>query len=215
MKKLTRKSLSELAIMMPILNEIQQKKIVGGGDGSIYHPYTVAEFDAMCANGTWNGGYVEDWGYTYAEVTVSGSYGGSGSYDSSGSYVSPSGNMYSINNAVDFLTNNANDSSTGYCARSVRQAIEAGGISTEGRPNSACDYDTWLPTIGFSAVDSSNYTPQVGDIVVFEAIDGHPYGHIAMYNGQQWISDFVQIDMYGGSAYRNDSNSTYTILRQN
>ncbi|HMM18637.1 MAG TPA: hypothetical protein PKC47_14120 [Petrimonas sp.] len=63
MKKLTRKSLNELAIMMPTLNEIQQKTFVGGGDGSIYHPYTVAEFDFMCANGTWNGGYVEGWGY--------------------------------------------------------------------------------------------------------------------------------------------------------
>lgn len=197
-RKLTVGSLAELAARMPVLSEIQQKTFVGGGDGSMNNPYTVTEFYAMCASGIWNGGYVDGWGYTYSEVVVSGSYGESGTYDSSGSYPPPSENMYSINNAVDFLNNNANESSTGYCARAVRQAIEAGGISTEGRPNSACDYDTWLPTIGFSTVDSSNYTPQVGDIVVFEAIEGHPHGHIALYNGQQWVSDFVQRDMYGG-----------------
>ena len=29
------------------------------------------------------------------------------------------------------------------------------------------------------------------------------HGHIAMFTGGEWISDFIQRDMWGGSAYRN------------
>lgn len=41
----------------------------------------------------------------------------------------------------------------------------------------------------------------------------NPYGHIAMYNGEQWISDFPQNDFWGGSAYRNQAE--YTFFRYN
>ncbi|SFL63001.1 hypothetical protein [Proteiniphilum acetatigenes] len=217
MQKLTRKSLDELAILMPVINEIRQKTYIGGGDGSIYSPYTIYEFDYLVSIGSWNGGYIDGWGYTAPEVTILGSYDGSGSNEGSGSYGGNGSNGYSgtfnINNAVNYLTNNAQESSSGYCARYVREAIEAGGLSTDGRPGSACDYDTYLSTIGFSMVDSSGYIPQVGDIIVHEATSGHEHGHIAMYNGEQWVSDFFQNDMYGGSAYRNNPN--YTILRWN
>lgn len=59
MQKLTRKSLDELALSMPVINEIQQKTYIGGGDGSIYSPYTIAQFDQMVATGVWYGGYVQ------------------------------------------------------------------------------------------------------------------------------------------------------------
>ncbi|HMM18643.1 MAG TPA: hypothetical protein PKC47_14150, partial [Petrimonas sp.] len=91
-------SLNELAIMMPTLNEIQQKTFIGGGDGSQYSPYTIAEFDAMCASGNWNGGYVEGWGYTFPDVIISGSYNGvSGNNYSSGTNPGYSGNEGSFN----------------------------------------------------------------------------------------------------------------------
>lgn len=54
------------------------------------------------------------------------------------------------------------------------------------------------------AVEENNYVPQKGDIIVINKIEGHPNGHIAMYSGKKWISDFVQIDMWGGSAFRNN-----------
>jgi type VI secretion system secreted protein VgrG len=48
--------------------------------------------------------------------------------------------------------------------------------------------------------------PIKGDIIVIEAFQGdkkyHKHGHIAMYNGTQWVSDFKQRDMWAGPDYR-------------
>jgi len=41
------------------------------GNGTSASPYTQAEYDSMVSSGTWNGGYVEDWGYTFSDLTVS------------------------------------------------------------------------------------------------------------------------------------------------
>ena len=81
-KKLTRKSLNELAIMMPILSEIQQKTFVGGGDGTYGNPYTWEEYSNFLTKGTWYGGYVDGYGF----VDSSGSYDSGTYYDTSGSY---------------------------------------------------------------------------------------------------------------------------------
>ena len=47
---------------------------------------------------------------------------------------------WNINKAVYALTRNAAGSAQHLCARYVRMAIEAGGISTAGRPGSAYQY---------------------------------------------------------------------------
>lgn len=99
------------------------------------------------------------------------------------------------------------------CERAVREALEAGGLSTDGRPAAATDYDDYLPTLGFIQVDTDNYVPQIGDIVVHEALEGYPYGHIAMFDGKDCISDFIQRNMFGGNAYR--ENQDYIIWRRN
>jgi hypothetical protein len=115
-------------------------------------------------------------------------------------------NGYDLNKAVDKLDKNAQTKSIGSCAKYVRLAIEAGGVSTKGRPGSATNYDNFLPKLGFSTVDSTNYTPMKGDIVVFKAFQGknkyHQHGHIQMYDGTQWVSDFKQRDFWAGSDYR-------------
>lgn len=49
--------------------------------GSASNPYTYQEFEAMADNGTWEGGYVEGYGYVDKGVTISGS-----SEDSEDSY---------------------------------------------------------------------------------------------------------------------------------
>lgn len=56
---------------------------------------------------------------------------------------------WNVNAALTALNNNAKRKSSGWCARYVRTAIEAGGISTAGRPGSAYLYTSYLPTIGF------------------------------------------------------------------
>lgn len=119
---------------------------------------------------------------------------------------------YDVKAATDYLRAHAHSTSQGQCARAVREALEAGGLCTDGRPGSAKDYDSFLPSLGFYEVDPNNYIPQAGDIVVHEAKEGHEHGHIAMYDGSDWISDFIQRDMFGGSAYRNDPD--YPIWRR-
>ena len=66
--------MDELAKVMPALSEQMQKSFVGGGSGSQSNPYTEAEYDSMLASGTWNGGFVENWGYvsSYGDVVVTG-----------------------------------------------------------------------------------------------------------------------------------------------
>ena len=46
--------------------------------------------------------------------------------------------------------------------------------------------------------DPENYNPQKGDVVVFDVTIKHDDGHMAMYNGKIWVSDFVQRYMWGG-----------------
>ena len=93
------------------------------------------------------------------------------------------------------------------CAKYVRLALEAGGINTSGHPGSACEYKDFLPKIGFNGIgqikgksDQANWTirsARPGDIAV---MDHGVHGHICMYTGQRWVSDFVQNNMwvYGG-----------------
>ncbi len=119
---------------------------------------------------------------------------------------------YSIRKAVIKLNTNVASKSLSKCAKYVRIAIEAGGLSTEGRPVSAKNYDKFLPKLGFTEISTVNYSPIKGDIAVIQSINGHPHGHICMYNGTQWVSDFKQRDMWPGSAYRK-TPPRYNIYR--
>ena len=60
MKKLTKKSLYELAQTLPVIGEAKQKTYVGGGNGTSASPYTMKEFDYMLEHGNWQGGFVEE-----------------------------------------------------------------------------------------------------------------------------------------------------------
>ena len=87
------------------------------------------------------------------------------------------------------LRNNANNNSTGYCARYVSNSLEAGGLNI-GRGH-AKDMPNNLINAGFAQLPL-NTTPEKGDIVVLNPVGKHSYGHIAMWNGNQWVSDFKQ-----------------------
>lgn len=119
-----------------------------------------------------------------------------------GPWMEPVGN-FDIRKACEYITGNANRSSTGRCAKYVRLAIEAGGINTKGNPVSAWQYAGFLPRLGFklittlSTLDSQrNFTKNMarpGDIAVM----AHGvHGHICMFNGNQWVSDFFQNNMW-------------------
>lgn len=118
-------------------------------------------------------------------------------------------NDFNNDAAVEYLVEHAEPHSKNSCALYVRHAISAGGCPTFGQPPSACDYDLFLPDLGFNEVSQDGYVPQKGDIAVFSAIKGHKHGHICMYDGNQWISDFKQRSMYSASAYRHNGTHTY------
>lgn len=128
--------------------------------------------------------------------------------------------MWNIETAVTHLNNKAKPRSISRCATFVREAIEAGGIKIRipaprsGLLASACDYGPSLVEQGFKPIENAELVisngiysvsgQTIGDIVVIERIPGkHNDGHIAMYNGQSWVSDFKQAyGIYPGKAYR-------------
>ncbi|WP_201529474.1 CHAP domain-containing protein [Psychrobacter frigidicola] len=95
----------------------------------------------------------------------------------------------------------ARSRSSGYCARYVRKALQSAGY--EFRPNpSAYQYASrgTLSSAGFSKI-SNNMQPQVGDVVVYDRSSRHPHGHIQIFDGGDWVSDFRQnsISPYSGA----------------
>lgn len=115
--------------------------------------------------------------------------------------------------AIKYLDAHAQTGATGKCATYIRQALEAGGIDTTGRPVSAKDYGPFLTLKGFKRVEIKGYQPVSGDIVVIQSYTGgSPHGHIAMFTGVQWVSDFKQRDMWGGPGYRKNAPS-YEVFR--
>lgn len=121
---------------------------------------------------------------------------------------------YSIEAAVKHIDANAHTKSQGRCARYVREAIEAGGGKVpQQRPVYAKDYGPVLTKLGFIKVPSVAYSPLRGDVVVLQPPSGQTAGHIQMYNGTKWVSDFVQgTDIYPGPAYRKDK-VPYEVFR--
>ncbi|WP_062054586.1 GW dipeptide domain-containing protein [Aquimarina longa] len=122
---------------------------------------------------------------------------------------------YSIGEAVKKLQENVKPKPIGQCGRYVRYALEAGyGLERDGllgkTPGAAKDYDTYLTKKKFYLLenisDLEDYKPIKGDIAVFVAFQGakkfHQYGHIQMYDGEKWISDFTQRGFWAGGDYR-------------
>ena len=101
-----------------------------------------------------------------------------------------------INAAVNHLVSHANAKSVGLCAKYVADALQAGGFSFT-RQASAYMYRTngVLAGIGYKEISKPGSFKK-GDITVTENNSAHPHGHIAMWSGSNWISDFVQKSEY-------------------
>jgi hypothetical protein len=135
---------------------------------------------------------------------------------------SPNGNLASPANASDafnkselsdWMDAHALTRSSHHCAMYCRLGMEAAGLNTADRPQSgdAGDYGPFLLRHGAQTISPDSYIPQVGDVVVFDKTSQHPFGHIEMYDGHHWVSDFMQHNI---SPYR-DANSAppFTIYR--
>lgn len=113
--------------------------------------------------------------------------------------------------AARYATEKAEKKSVGMCALYVRKAVIAGGIPLY-VGGDAWSYKYMLPILNFHKV-GKNAERKVGDIVVFQPIGGRKYGHIAIWNGKQWVSDFKQRNLIVHSDYLDDG-CEYAIYRR-
>ena len=113
--------------------------------------------------------------------------------------------------AARYATEHAEKKSVGMCALYVRKAIMTGGIPLYMGGDAWC-YKYTLPILNFHQVEKKSER-EVGDIVVFQPIGGRKYGHIAIWNGKQWVSDFKQRNLIVHSDYLKEG-ADYTIYRR-
>lgn len=98
----------------------------------------------------------------------------------------------------------------GQCGEYVRIALQAGGADFGGaNPRTGKEYGPTLERLGFHEItvddpDTFNFMP--GDVMVMEPAkkSAKKSGHVAGYDGKDWISDFVQNDFWAGPQYRNE-----------
>lgn len=105
---------------------------------------------------------------------------------------------FDIDAAVKYADDNAESGYKGYCARYVQNALRE-GLHQDMDGANAKDLGPVLKNNGFTEIssgtvagDKSVANPQKGDVVVFDAVDGHEYGHVAIWDGKQWVSDTKQ-----------------------
>jgi hypothetical protein len=188
MKKITKSSLDELAKMMPVLSHEEEYYILGGGDGTKEDPYTVEEYERMVASGTWHGGFVCDWGYTTAEVTVTGNQrtvtgyrgvqysrlwvediGDKGSYSYNNIVIIENGDIYVGANVFQGLGGNYTFHGSTYLY--VNGALEATGILTI--PPTSFNESGWLH-VGSASYDLTQYHGKVE--IQLELLSDYDYG---------------------------------------
>jgi len=121
---------------------------------------------------------------------------------------------YDKDAAADYAYDHAAPNSVGRCARYVRTAIEQGGGLSLRRTEAAKDYGPILVAAGFFQVSGP---PQKGDVIVIDAVPNyHPYGHMAIFHGDIWVSDFRQRPgaqgFYPGPRYR-EHQPKYKLYR--
>jgi hypothetical protein len=99
------------------------------------------------------------------------------------------------------------------CATHVGNAIRAGGLNL-GNTLSAKDFGPLLEKVGFVEISIEVYEPIAGDVAVIQGFPGDSGrdGHIQMYDGNRWVSDFPQRTFYPGPAYR-EHQPSYKIYR--
>ena len=97
-----------------------------------------------------------------------------------------------VEKAADYARNHAKSKSQGQCAKYVADALINGGGFSFTRQSSAYMYHSngILKNLGFNEI--SRGSPKKGDVYVEDRTNTHVHGHIAIYDGKNWISDFIQ-----------------------
>lgn len=97
-----------------------------------------------------------------------------------------------ISKAAEIASKSARAKSIGKCAMYVRKALQAAGYEFTPLKSAYMYNNGTLANIGFVKVNQANYQPQVGDVVVFNRSAKNPHGHIQIFDGNRWVSDFKQ-----------------------
>ena len=112
--------------------------------------------------------------------------------------------------AADIATSRAGAKSTGQCGKYVRIALQSAGV-----PYTAVNHAYQahslgnLKNAGFQLIqDTGQYVK--GDVMVFDPIAPGESGHIQIFNGSRWISDFKQNTMVS-SKYRDKPRHLYRM----
>jgi RHS repeat-associated protein len=105
---------------------------------------------------------------------------------------------FSNQRAAAYADSHACARSQHQCGHYVANAIEfGGGLRLGGRPRDAKNFGPMLLQHGYHVVSDGDYLEQgheqVGDVVVFQQVPRHnASGHIEMWDGAGWVSDFRQ-----------------------
>lgn len=110
---------------------------------------------------------------------------------------------WNLSRALNTLRKNSHETSHHRCSEYVQTAINAGfGHTGSLYLGDAHNLAGRLGEYGFAPLSWEGYQPKAGDVYVCPSIPGHPVGHTAMFDGQIWISDYRQHDMWGGGGMR-------------
>lgn len=93
--------------------------------------------------------------------------------------------------AAQYARKKAAGKSLGKCARYVRIAMQHAGYKFTPNPSAYQYASGTLSGAGFGQI-STNTPYQIGDIIVIGRTSKHVHGHICIWDGKNWISDFVQ-----------------------
>ncbi len=108
-----------------------------------------------------------------------------------------------------------NSESQSQCAFYVRVALKAGGVDLKDHPVSADHYGSFLQQSGFALLRPNpdpRYNAKPGDIAVFGRLTDKGNGHIQIFDGRHWISDFRQSGFWPSHAYL-EGGRGYKIYR--
>jgi hypothetical protein len=96
----------------------------------------------------------------------------------------------------------------GWCARFTRLAIVAGFGGEAAEPdvphNPPATFIATLQAAGYTSQGVNAVGFEAGDVAVILPYGSHKWGHVAMFDGNNWISDFVQLGAWSG-IYPNDA----------
>ncbi|MGA9697433.1 CHAP domain-containing protein [Acinetobacter sp. ANC 3781] len=123
--------------------------------------------------------------------------------------VVSNGQRIDVDKFTNFLQGISSYSSSQKCAKSIRLALESAGARFQSHPVAAADWGNTLTKIGYRQINPKFDAPKEGDIYIIDRTGKHVYGHIAGFNGTQWVSDFKQksYDVY------NEKGLTYKYYR--